>query len=287
VIDRLDHVIVGVRDLDAAHGRYAALLGREASWRGEHPGAGSVNALFPLANTSLELLAPAGAGPVGDWLRAELDADGEGVRGLAFGTCDLEAVLARLRASGLEVGEPRPGMGRDPETGRERHWRHAFLAPGSARGRLVFAIERVASDEPLRPRAPAGDPAAAVEALDHVVVESPALDASRTLYGAGLGLRLALDRTFEARGLRMLFFRVGGVTVEVVGRAGAPDDRTAPDRFGGLAWRVPDADAARARLLRSGFDASPVREGHKPGTRVFTLRDGTCGVPTLCIEPSG
>jgi len=29
-----------------------------------------------------------------------------------------------------------------------------------------------------------------------------------------------------------------------------------------------------------------VRRGRKPGTHVLTLRDGTCGVPTLLLQPS-
>jgi hypothetical protein len=47
---------------------------------------------------------------------------------------------------------------------------------------------------------------------------------------------------------------------------------------------VPDAQAARARLQAAGLDVSEVRGGRKPGTRVLTLRDGTCGVPTLLLE---
>jgi hypothetical protein len=32
---------------------------------------------------------------------------------------------------------------------------------------------------------------------------------------------------------------------------------------------------------------SEVRDGRKPGTRVFSVRDGTCGVPTLILrDPS-
>jgi hypothetical protein len=54
----------------------------------------------------------------------------------------------------------------------------------------------------------------------------------------------------------------------------------------GLSWRVPDAEAARERLKAAGLDVSEVRSGRKPGTRVLTLRDGTCGVPTLLLQPS-
>ena len=48
MIDRLDHVMVLVDGLDQASARTAALLGREPSWRGEHPGLEGVDALpFP------------------------------------------------------------------------------------------------------------------------------------------------------------------------------------------------------------------------------------------------
>ena len=66
------------------------------------------------------------------------------------------------------------------------------------------------------------------------------------------------------------------------GESAAADDG---DQLWGLSYRVPDADAARARLAASGFDVSEVRTGRKPGTRVLTVRDGTHGVPTLMLEP--
>jgi len=43
---------------------------------------------------------------------------------------------------------------------------------------------------------------------------------------------------------------------------------------------------SRARLDASGFDVSEVRDGRKPGTRVFSVRGGTCGVPTLILQPA-
>jgi hypothetical protein len=82
-----------------------------------------------------------------------------------------------------------------------------------------------------------------------------------------------------------VFLRVGGVTVEL---AQPLRDATQPpetDRLWGISWRVPDAEAARARLAAAGLDVSPVRPGRKPDTRVISVKDGTCGVPTLLIEP--
>lgn len=287
MLSTLDHVIVGVRDLDAAAERTAALLGRPPSWRGEHPGYGTANVLFRLANTYLELLSPAGAGAVGEQLGRVLAERGEGLVGLAFGTADAERAAAALRARGLPVLDPQPGRGRDRESGAERRWRNALLAPDASRGSWIFAIEHETGEDPLPLREPACAPAAAVASLDHVVVMSPDLEAARRLYGDGLGLRLALDRSFPARGTRILFFRVGGATVEVAGRLGAEPDPGSPDRLWGLAWQVADAGAAHARLAAAGFDVTGVRDGFKPGTRVFTVRGEPCGVATLMIEPVG
>ena len=58
------------------------------------------------------------------------------------------------------------------------------------------------------------------------------------------------------------------------------------DRLWGLSWRVADADVARERLANARWNVSEVRTGMKPGTRVFTVRDKTGGVPTLMVQPS-
>ena len=66
---------------------------------------------------------------------------------------------------------------------------------------------------PLSP--PLSDEESAISGLDHAVVRSADPEASKALYGEGLGLRCALDREFPKWGSRLIFFRVGGVTVEV------------------------------------------------------------------------
>jgi len=129
------------------------------------------------------------------------------------------------------------------------------------------------------------DPTSLIRGLDHVVVMSADIEATRDFYGDGLGLRLALDRSFEKRGVRLIFFRIGGVTIEIGGRLGTPRDPEGHDRFGGLAWQVVDIDAIHSRLSGEGFDVSGIREGNKPGTRVCTVREPVHNVPTLLIEP--
>ncbi len=143
-----------------------------------------------------------------------------------------------------------------------------------------FAIALVAAD--TRPAPPASGGPGLLTALDHVVIQSAAPERALALYGARAGLDLRLDRTEPRWGTRLLFFRCGDLVVEVMHNlaAGVSD---APDRLWGLSWRTDDLDAARARLAAGGIDVSAIRPGRKPGTRVFTLRDGTSGVPTLVV----
>jgi catechol 2,3-dioxygenase-like lactoylglutathione lyase family enzyme len=218
-------------------------------------------------------------------LRARLDREGEGPYTLAFGTDDAAACAAELRARGLRASEPFDGSGRDRASGAERRWRNVFLPSEDTRGVSMFVIEHRSPPEALPPAPVTGDQAAAVAAVDHAVIMTSDPDAACALYRDRLGLRLAFDRAFEERRVRLLFFRIGGVTVELAAALGVTDP-AAPDRFWGISWRVPDVAAARARLVAAGFDVSEVRPGNKAGTRVCTVRRDTHGVATLLIEPA-
>jgi catechol 2,3-dioxygenase-like lactoylglutathione lyase family enzyme len=296
MLTALDHVILAVRDLDAARVDYQELLGLSPSWGGLHPEAGTANVLFRLENTYLELLSPSGAGPVGELVNGLLDARGEGMLGLAFATDDIEACRATLLERGLQPGPVEADHGRNPTTGAERRWRRVALPPDRTRNLLVFPIrhDSPASTLPMAP--PTGDPALSVHALDHAVVQSTDGNATRALFGEALGLRLAVDKEFADWGVRLMFFRVGGVTVEVASALAGVDALaampaaaagSASDRFYGMSLRVRSVDGARERLAQLGFDVSQVRQGRRPGTRVFTVRSRTHGVPTLILELDG
>jgi catechol 2,3-dioxygenase-like lactoylglutathione lyase family enzyme len=128
-----------------------------------------------------------------------------------------------------------------------------------------------------------GDRPAAVSELDHVVIHTANCDRALAVYAAKLGLDLRLDRSNADWGVRQMFLKAGDGIVEFGASLKVPVSDQ-PDSFGGLAWRVPDADAAQARLRELGFDVSDVRTGRKPGTRVLTVRSGVPAGPALIIE---
>ena len=130
-------------------------------------------------------------------------------------------------------------------------------------------------EAPVRSRSPRG--------TDRVEINTAAPDRALAFYGAKLGLRLAMDRTNPDWGVRLIFFRTGSLTIEIAQRLSDPEDTAKPDRFWGLTWAVADIEAARRRLTGAGFDVSEIRKGRKPGSHVFTVRNGTMNVPTLFI----
>jgi catechol 2,3-dioxygenase-like lactoylglutathione lyase family enzyme len=140
----------------------------------------------------------------------------------------------------------------------------------------------------VRVEAPAGPSppavAAPVLAIDHIVVQTPDAERAIALWRDQHGLRLALDRVFPARGLRLLFFRSGGVTLEYASPDPPPAERDGADRLHGLSYRVAHLTEHRERLLAAGMDVSPIRPGMRPGTQVASVRSRTAGVPTLLLE---
>jgi catechol 2,3-dioxygenase-like lactoylglutathione lyase family enzyme len=275
MITGLDHVVVLIEDIKAAASAYETLLGRMPAWRNSDDGAERV--LFTLDNMSLELIAPHGFSMAADRIREVLKASGEGLASLCFATGDIAKMHRRLDRVALKPEPVAEVESRDLASGTVLHWRRTRASTDLTRGVRMFFLE-LGATRPLS----AATVATAVLGLDHVVVSTEDPDRAAALYGARLGLDMALDRTHQDWG-QLMFFRCGDLIVEVVRRPGATGDRL-HDRLWGLSWRVADIDAVRARLVAAGIDVSEVRTGRKPGTRVMSVRSGTCGIHTLFLE---
>jgi len=257
MITALDHIAIAVRNFDAAVDGYRRMFGREPTLQ---PGEGAYRAWFHFPNMALEVIAPSDDHP-GHQVRQRLEEAGEGQWLAAFQVDDVAEATKLLGRRGLTV-EPMGGLTRVEAAGLK------FLLWPRRAHTTSAAI---------------GAEVAAVSSLDHVVVATPNADRAVGIYGAKFGMDLRLDRENAQWGARQLFFRCGNAVFEVAASLKTPISND-PDRFGGLAWRVTDPEAARDRMAAAGFDVSELRKGRKPGTRVFTVRDAPGGVPTLMIQ---
>jgi catechol 2,3-dioxygenase-like lactoylglutathione lyase family enzyme len=275
VITGLDHVVVLVGDIEVALTAYQTLFARAPAWR--NSGDGAERVLFTLDNMTLELMAPHGDGATANRIRSVLMEQGEGLASLCFRTGDIAKMHRRLDRLTLKPEPVAEVESHDATTGATLSWKRTRAATDTTRGVRLFFLE-LAKERPLSVRTTV----ASVTAMDHVVIATADPERAAALYGARLGLDIALDRSHPEWG-RLMFFRCGDLIVEVVHRPGKDTDRK-HDRLWGLSWRIADIDATRARLVSSGVDVSDIRTGRKPGTRVLTVRSSTCGIPTLLVE---
>lgn len=277
MITGLDHVVVLVGDIAAAKAAYQTLLARAPAWQNSGDGADRV--LFTLDNVTLELMAPSGFSVTADRMRALLE-DHEGMlASLCFRVADIAKMHRRLDRVALKPDPVAEVESHDAESGAVLHWKRTRAATELTRGVRMFFLELAEE----RPRSTETG-VAPIVGLDHVVVSTEDSERAAALYGARLGLDLALDRSHHDWG-QLLFFRCGDLVVEVVRRPVAGGDAN-HDKLWGLSWRVDDIEAARDRLIAAGLDVSEVRNGRKPGTRIMTVRDGTCGIQTVLLERS-
>lgn len=142
----IDHLVVAVRDPDAAAAELERDAGLAFTGGGRHEQMGTFNRLAFLGDTYVELigvfdrrlvLSPASFA-VGRAALALLDEDREGLATYALATDDIEADVARLHASGSSIGAPVAGSRVRPD-GEVVRWITAFPEPGP--GAPPFLIE--------------------------------------------------------------------------------------------------------------------------------------------------
>ncbi len=125
----VDHVVVAVRDFEAAVSRYETIYGMSVTTRSEE--GVMLMAFFRFADTYTVLVASTdGTGPIGAWIEAR----GESVWIVAMKVDDITATVAALRAKGVKmIGDPGAGV---PVTGR------LFIDADETRGYLMQLIQR-------------------------------------------------------------------------------------------------------------------------------------------------
>ncbi len=126
----VDHVVIAVKDLDAAVARYETMYGAPVSERREAEAAGMKMAFFRQGESYIELVSNLGeGGPIAKRLADR----GEGVHLIAMKVDDLAKAVDDLRGKGVRlVGDPGPG---NPIKGQ------VFIHPAETGGVLTQLVQ--------------------------------------------------------------------------------------------------------------------------------------------------
>ena len=182
----LDHILLGINDLNHGIAWMEERSGVRAVFGGVHPGRGTRNALLSLGpRRYLEIIAPdpaqatAGSGhELVDQLRTIQEPR---LVGWAAHTADLAAVVQKAAAAGIAIDNPHDGSRARPD-GRTLRWK-SFSLKENYGGVLPLFIEWSAESIHPSQDAPAGC------TLQHFFIESPDVKEVRAA-AAKLGLDL-------------------------------------------------------------------------------------------------
>ena len=137
MIERIDHLIIAVDDIDKAEDGYKKIFGHDPV-EGQRKELGTINSIFNFKNLYFELLAANGKGAGASLVNSSLEKNGEGLAGLVFGTDDINKTKQRLTKRGYKLSSLVSGKGSDLNAGKERVWDSLFLPSNITRGFICF-----------------------------------------------------------------------------------------------------------------------------------------------------
>ncbi len=127
MFDKVSHIGIAVKDLQASMELFSRLLGKQADHIEDVPDQKVKTAIFTVGSSSIELTQGTdSASPVTRFLEKR----GEGVHHVSFVVDDIEQELVRLKGAGFQLIDERPRVGADG-------FLVAFLHPRSTNGVLI------------------------------------------------------------------------------------------------------------------------------------------------------
>ena len=150
MLTSIDHIIIGVQDLEKAAAQFGQKLGLLASGGGIHPKGGTANRIIVIGDTYLELIAvnvPAEA----HQSMLERLAKGEGYLNMVLASNDIAAEGAAMRARGVTIIGPTPGQLRSAD-GRSRGWSRIDVEQPVLAQHYPFLIQHDSTGEERRHR---------------------------------------------------------------------------------------------------------------------------------------
>lgn len=127
MLNKISHLGIAVKDLDAVLSFYADSLGLECTGQEEVPSQKVKVAFLPLGQTNIELLESTEPdGPIAKFIENR----GEGIHHIAIEVDDIEQALAELKARGVRLIDEVPRVGAHDA-------KIAFIHPKASHGVLI------------------------------------------------------------------------------------------------------------------------------------------------------
>ena len=269
MIDRIHHIAVVVKSVDAAFGFFRDVMGLQVTADRVIEDQGVRAALLAVGENEIELIEPVRADT---GVARYLATKGETLHHVCFRTDDIEAELARLKAAGVELIDQTP---REGLAGRV-----AFIHPRAMHGVLV---------ELAQP--PAGAHDSHDKGFDHLAAMVADYPAAREAWRRALGLEVVREIPMPARQSVIAQVPAGQCMVELI--SGTSPDSPMVQRIAergegmssGVAIEVSDIDAQIAHYRAAGYTLPDAETGPLPNSVTSTIPgDQTFGLNIQLIQ---
>jgi hypothetical protein len=173
MLTAIDHIIIGVHNLDQAAAQFGQKLGLLASGGGIHATGGTANRIIVIGDTYLELIAVRAPEEAQQSMLDRL-AKGEGYLNVVLASDDIAAEGKAMRERGVSIIGPTPGQLRAAD-GRTRGWSRIDIEQPVLAQRYPFLIQHDSAGEERRLRlagwtTPPEHPLGAVKVLSATIV---------------------------------------------------------------------------------------------------------------------
>lgn len=132
-MNKIEHIGIAVKSLEAANKTYENLLGRPPYKTETVEGEGVATSFFDCGDSKIELLE---ATRPDSAIAQFIDKKGEGIHHIAFVVKDIKAEVKRLQQEGFVV------LNEEPKRGADNKW-VVFLHPKSSHGVLVELCQEI------------------------------------------------------------------------------------------------------------------------------------------------
>jgi hypothetical protein len=282
MLTAFDHLVVAVRDLDAATQAFLR-LGFDVHPGGRNPGRGTYNAIIRFGVDYIELLSieddalASDRAPSGRELVTYVGAQAGGAATWVVRSDDLVGDARRAERAGFrDIGLP-VGMRRARPDGTEFAWQLLIPRGEAFRRTWPLLIEWDTSDAERLRLEPPGRHDNGVVGVRELSVVVPSIDEALAVYGAQLGVPLDPAAVMDDRAATVLTGRIGGLRLWLLAPHGpGPIEAEVASHGPGpfeVGLGVADLSAARMLLRSRG-----VRCGETPDGSLVIDPDEACGV---------
>jgi catechol 2,3-dioxygenase-like lactoylglutathione lyase family enzyme len=154
MLTALDHIIIGVNNLEQAARTFSEKLGLTVSGGGNHPEGGTANRIIVIGDTYIELIAIRNPAEAQESMVERL-AKGDGYLNFVLASDDIQADSAVMKQRGITIIGPREGKLTSAD-GRTRGWMRTDVERPDLTQHYPFLIQHDSTGEERRARLAGG-----------------------------------------------------------------------------------------------------------------------------------